>query len=170
MGDAIGKLGIVWPNLLAQIVGFLILFILLYLLAYKPILRMLDERSKKIKESMEQTELIKDQAARAEQESRQRVEAGIKEAQDLIARATRTGEDVRQQAQKKAQEEAQVLVERARGEIQHERDEAVGALRKEFADLTIVAAEKVIERSLDKEAHRDIIDKVLDEAGTLKQG
>ena len=170
MGDALAKLGIVGPNLLAQIVNFAVLFVLLYLLAYRPILRMLDERSKKIKESVEQTELIKEQAARAAEESKRHIEAGIKEGQELITRATRTGEDVRQQAQQKAQEEAQALVKRAQGEIQRERDEAVGALRKEFADLTIIAAEKVIERSLDKKAHREIIDKVLDEAGTLKQG
>jgi F-type H+-transporting ATPase subunit b len=131
---------------------------------------MLDERARKIKESIDQTEAIKDQAARAEEESRRRIEAGIKEGQDLINRATRAGDEVRQQAQQKAQEEAQALVGRARGEIQRERDEAVGALRREFAELTIMAAEKVIDRSLDKQAHRDVIDKVLDEARTLKQG
>ncbi len=168
--DALAKLGINGANLLAQIVNFTVLFILLYLLAYKPILKMLDERSRKIKESIDQTEAVKGQAARAEEESRRRIEAGIKEGQDLINKATRAGEEVRQQAQQKAQEEAQALVGRARGEIQRERDEAVGALRKEFAELTIMAAEKVIDRSLDKQAHRDVIDKVLDDARTLKQG
>jgi F-type H+-transporting ATPase subunit b len=168
--DALGKLGINGANLIAQIVNFGVLFVLLYLLAFKPILKMLDERARKIKESIDQTEAIKDQAARAEEESRRRIEAGIKEGQDLINRATRAGDEVRQQAQQKAQEEAQALVGRARGEIQRERDEAVGALRREFAELTIMAAEKVIDRSLDKQAHRDVIDKVLDEARTLKQG
>jgi F-type H+-transporting ATPase subunit b len=61
-----------------------------------------------------------------------------------------------------------VLVERARSEIQRERDEAIGELRQEFADLTIVAAEKVIEKSLDKQAHQQIIEKVLEESATLK--
>jgi F-type H+-transporting ATPase subunit b len=168
--DALGKLGINGANLLAQLVNFGVLFLLLYLLAFKPILKMLDERARRIKESIDQTDAIKDQAARAEEESRRRIEAGIKEGQDLISRATRAGEEVRQQAQQKAQEEAQALVGRARGEIQRERDEAVGALRKEFAELTIMAAEKVIDRSLDKQAHRDVIDKVLDDARTLKQG
>jgi F-type H+-transporting ATPase subunit b len=168
--DALGKLGINGANLIAQLVNFLVLFVLLYLLAYKPILKMLDQRAKKIKESIDLTEAVKDQAARAEEESKRRIEAGIKEGQDLLNRATRAGEEVRQQAQQKAQEEAQALIGRARGEIQRERDDAVGALRKEFAELTIMAAEKVIDRSLDKQAHRDVIDKVLDEARTLKPG
>ena len=52
-------LGINVPAILAQIINFSILLGLLYLVAYKPIMRMLDERSLKIKESMERTELIK---------------------------------------------------------------------------------------------------------------
>ncbi len=157
------------PNLIMQIINFGILFLLLYLFAYKPILRMLDQRAQKIKESIDQSDLVKDQAARAAEESKRVVEAGIKEGQELIARATRAGDELKQQSQQKAQEEAQALVSRARGEIQQERDEAIGALRREFADLTIQAAEKVIDKSLDKNAHRDIIEKVLEEAGTLKQ-
>jgi len=43
-------------------------------------------------------------------------------------------------------------------------------LRREFTDLTIAAAEKIIEQELDKEAHRKLIDKVLDESETLKKG
>lgn len=163
-------LGFSWPTLLAQIVTFIILFVLLRLVAYKPVMRWLDERSKRIKDSMEQTEYIKEQTARAEEESRKRIEAAGKEGQELITRATRTGEEVRQQAQQKAEEEAQSLINRARVEIQRERDDAVDVLRREFADLTIMAAEKVIDRSLDKKAHRDIIDKVLEETPTLKKG
>jgi F-type H+-transporting ATPase subunit b len=163
-------LGISLPTLLAQIVTFIILFGLLYLVAYKPVMRMLDERSKKIKDSMEQTEYIKEQTARAEEEAKKRIEAAGKEGQELIVRATRTGEEVRQQAQQKAEEEAQSLINRARVEIQRERDGAIDVLRREFADLTIMAAEKVIDRSLDKKAHRDIIDKVLEETPTLKKG
>jgi len=168
MGGLAG-LGINLPTLLAQIINFAILFGLLYLVAYKPIMRMLDERSRKIKQSMEQTEIIKQQAAQAEEEAKKRIEAASKEGQKVIARAIRTGEEMRQQAQQEARQEAESLIARARTEIQRERDEAIGELRKEFADLTIMAAEKVIERSLDKETHRQLIDKVLEEATTLKK-
>ncbi|MCJ7744416.1 MAG: F0F1 ATP synthase subunit B [Dehalococcoidales bacterium] len=168
--EGLTRLGFSLPTLLAQVVSFILLFVLLRLVAYKPILRILDERSKKIKDSMEQTEYIKEQTARSEEEARKRIEAAGKEGQELIVRATRTGEEVRQQAQQKAEEEAQSLINRARVEIQRERDGAIDVLRREFADLTIMAAEKVIDRSLDKKAHRDIIDKVLEEAPTLKKG
>lgn len=166
----LGLLGINLPILLAQIINFGILFGLLYLLAYKPIMRMFDERSRKIKESMEQTEYIKEQVAHAEEEVEKRIEAASKDGQEVVARAVRTSEEVRQKAQQEARQEAESLIIRARTEIQRERDVAIDELRKEFADLTILAAGKVIDRSLDKEAHRRLIDKVLEESTTLKKG
>jgi len=166
----LANLGINLPTLLAQIVNFVILFGLLYLVAYKPLMRMLDERSRRVKESMEQTEYIKQQAAHAEEEVKKQLETAGKEGQEVIARAVRTGEDVRQQTQQEARQEAESLIARARIEIQQERDEAIDDLRKQFADLTILAAGRVIDRSLDKEAHRQLIEKVLEESTTLKKG
>ena len=162
-------LGINLPTLLAQIINFLILFGLLYLVAYKPILRMFDERSRRIKESIEETESIKEQAARAEEEAKKRIESASKEGQEVVARAARTGEEVKLKARQEAKPEAEALIAKARLEIQRERGESIDELRKELTDLTIVAAEKVIERELDKEAHRQLIDKVLEESETLKK-
>jgi F-type H+-transporting ATPase subunit b len=166
----LSSLGINMPTLLAQIINVAILFGLLYLVAYRPIMRMLDERSRKIKESMEQTEYIRQQAERAEAEAAKRIDAAAQEGQEAIARAVRTGEEVRRETQQQAKQEAEALIARARAEIQRERDEAVDELRKEFADITIMAAGKVIDRTLDKKAHREIIDKVLKESKTLKKG
>jgi F-type H+-transporting ATPase subunit b len=130
---------------------------------------MLDERSRRIKESMEQTELIKEQAAKAEQETAKRIAAANKEGLEIITQAVKTGEEVRQKAQGAARKEAGTLITKAQIEIQRERDEAIGELRKEFADLTILAAEKIIDRSLDKKAHRELIDQVLKESSRLKE-
>ncbi len=163
-------LGINLPTILAQIINFSILLGLLYLVAYKPIMRILDERSRKVKESMEQTELIKGQASQAEEEVKKSLDAAAREGQEIIARGVRTGEETRRRAQEEARQEAESLIARARVEIQRERDEAIDELRKEFADLAIMAAGKVIDRSLDKKAHRQLIDKVLEESTTLKKG
>ena len=168
--EGFASLGINLPLLLAQLINVAILFGLLYLVAYKPIMKMLDERSRKIKESMEQTEYIKQQAERAEVEAKKRIDAAAKEGQEAVARAVRTGEEVKREAQQQARQEAEALIGRARTEIQRERDEAIDDLRKEFADITIMAAGKVIDRTLDKKAHREIIKKVLDESTTLKKG
>ena len=81
----------------------------------------------------------------------------------------RTGEEVREKAKEEARQQAEALLNRARADIQTERDEAISQIRREFADLTIMAAGKVIERSLDKKAHRELIDRVLEESTSSKK-
>jgi len=159
----IGELGISVPVLIAQFVNIGILFVLLYFAAYKPIMRMLDERSRRVKESMENAEAIKRQLAQTEETVKKQIETASREGQERISRAITTGEEIKTKSREEAKQEAETLIERARTEIQRERDEAIQSVRKEFADLTIMAAEKVIERSLDKEAHRELINKVLEE-------
>jgi F-type H+-transporting ATPase subunit b len=165
----ISELGISWPTLITQVVTFIILLVVLRFVAYKPIMRMLDERSRRIKESMDQAEEIKQQSAGAQEEIKKQLEQASREGQERIARAVKAGEDVKLKAQEDAKKEAEALVTRARSEIQRERDEAIGEVRREFADLTVLAAGKVIEKSLDKEEHRDLIDKVLEESSALKE-
>ena len=165
----LASLGINLPTLVAQIINVVILLVLMYLVAYKPITRMLDERSRRVKEGMEAAETSKEQAARADEDIRKKLEAASREGQERIARAAQVGDELKQKAQEGARQEAEQLVVRARAEIQRERDEAIDELRKEFTDLTILAAGKVIDRSLDKEAHRQLIDEVLEESTTLKK-
>jgi F-type H+-transporting ATPase subunit b len=160
-------LGINWPVLLTQIVTFIILLVLLRVFAYKPLMRMMDERSRRVKESMEQAETLKAQSAKGEEELKKQLEAASREGQERIARAVKAGEEVKQKAQEDAKKEAESLITRARAEIKQERDDAITEVRREFADLTVLAAGKVIEKSLDKEEHRELIDKVLEESATL---
>ncbi|MDD5190916.1 MAG: F0F1 ATP synthase subunit B [Dehalococcoidales bacterium] len=167
--DKLAELGFSWPTLVAQIVNFIVLLVMLYFFAYKPVMKMLDQRAQKIKDSLDETQKIKDQAAVAEQDFKKRLEVASKEGQEVIARAMRSGEEARQRAQQEAKVEAQAVVEKARQEIQHERDEAIGELRQEFADLTIVAAEKVITKSLNKNDHQKLIEQVLAESTTLNK-
>ncbi len=96
-------------------------------------------------------------------------QAASRDGQEKIARAVQIGEEVKQKAQLEARQEAEALITRARSEIHRERDEAIDEVRKEVADLTILAAEKVIDHSLDKKAHRQLIDKVLAESESLKR-
>jgi F-type H+-transporting ATPase subunit b len=170
MDKLVTSLGINAAALIAQIVNFGILFALLYFLAFKRILKILDERSHKVKDSIAQTEYIRQQAALAEEESKKKIDAASREGQAIVARAVKAGEEVRQQAQQQARQDSEVLINRARGEIQQERDEAITELRREFADMTITAAERVIEKTLDRKAHKELIEKTLDEISSQGKG
>ncbi len=166
----LANLGINLSTLIAQVVNFTILFGLLYLVAYKPLMRIFDERSRRVKESIEQAEDIKQQAASAEEDTKKRIEEVGRKGQEIIAKALSDGEEVRRQAREGAGVEAEAIIAKARVEIQRERDEVIDELHKEFAELTIMAAGKIIDRSLDKEAHRQLIDNVLKESSTFKKG
>jgi F-type H+-transporting ATPase subunit b len=165
----ISELGISLPTFITQVVTFIILLLILRFVAYKPIMRMLDERSRRVKESMDQAQAIKEQSASTQEEIKKQLEQASRDGQERITRAVKAGEDVKQKAQEDAKKEAEALLERARSEIQRERDEAIGDVRREFADLTVLAAGKVIEKSLDKEEHRELIEKVLEESSTFKE-
>ncbi|ADJ25859.1 ATP synthase F0, B subunit [Dehalogenimonas lykanthroporepellens BL-DC-9] len=163
------KLGIDLASFIAQLVNFGILLGLLYLVAYKPILRMMDGRAARIKESLEQAEETKKQAEAAEVEFKRQIAEASKQGQAVIERASRTADEIRQKAQEEARTEAEALITRAKADIRRERDEVIDELRKEFADLTVLAAGKVIGKSLDKEAHRDLINQVLEESTQLRK-
>jgi len=159
-----GAIGIDWQVLLAQFVNFAILFGLLSVLLYKPMRRMLDERSNKIKESMEQAEQIKEQITNTEEQVKLQMESARREGQEILAQAAQMGERLKEEAKAEARQEAEVIVARARTEIERERDQAIDEVKREFVDLAITAAEKVVHESLDREKHRRLIEEVLEQA------
>jgi F-type H+-transporting ATPase subunit b len=162
-------IGINLPLLIAFIVSFINLFAFFSVFAYKPILKMLEERQAKIRESMEQAEKIRQDASRSEEEIKAHLEQARQDGQGVIAQATQIGERLKEEAKQGARQEAESLIAKARSEIQRERDKSVEELRAEFADIAILAAEKVIKETLDKKKHRKIIDEVLKESKTLER-
>ena len=162
-------LGINLASLVAFIINFVILFGLLTLVLYKPVTKMLDQRSAKIKESLEEAEHIKERSVQVEEEVKAQLEVARREGQAVVAQASQVGERVKEEARQEARQEAESLIARARLEIEREREQAINQLRQEFVDLAILAAEKVIEESLDKKAHQRIIEEVLKESSSLRE-
>jgi len=162
-------LGINPELLIAQIINFLLLFGLLYAAAYKPVLKMLDKRAKGIQESIDKAESLMTQASEAEQEAQRQLDDAGKAGQNLISKAVVSAETIRGKALEDAKPEVEAFVTRARQTIQEERKEVMEELKKEFSDLTITAARKVIEAELDENKHRKLIEKVLEESALGKQ-
>ena len=160
-------LGINLSGLLTQLVSFLLLFGLLYVVLYKPILRMLDQRAEKIKESLETAERARDDAARSSEAVEAQLAEARTEGQAMIVQAREVADRFREEELGKARAEITAERERAEASIQRERDSAIEELRREFAGLAISAAEKVINRSLDGDAHRELIEQVLEEGSKI---
>ena len=161
MGAMVDSLGIQWQLLVIQLINFGIILILLGKFAYKPILNMLDERAVKIKEGLEQSEQAEKRAADIDVEAKEALSEARKEGQVLIAQAKEAADKRREDDMAQAKKDADALIERARAEILLEKDRAISELRKEFADIAIFAAGKVINEELDAEKHRKVIDEVL---------
>ena len=166
----IGALGFNLPALIAQLINFVLLLVIFRLLLYKPLLKVLDDRKKRIEEGLEASDEAKRRLAETEQDVANELDKARQEGQGQITQAQQISARIQEEARQQARVEAEQLLVRARSEIQLERDSAIADLRREFADLTITAAERVIKRSLDKDAHRELIQEVLAEAPSADGG
>jgi F-type H+-transporting ATPase subunit b len=163
------SLGINLPLLVVFIVNFIVLLVLLRLFLYKPVMKVLDERAQRTKEAMDLAEATKKEFEQAKGEVQKQIEKGRQEGQAIITQAMQVGERLKEESRQEAAKQAQGMIDRARSELEAERDKIVGDLRREFVDISIAAAEKVIKETLDKEKHRKLIEETLQESVTLKK-
>jgi F-type H+-transporting ATPase subunit b len=166
----IGALGFNLPALVAQLVNFLLLLIIFRLLLYKPLLRILDERKKRIQEGLDASEEAKLRLSQTEQEVAKELEKARQQGQEQIAQAQQIAARIQEDARQGARTEAEQLLERARGEIRLERDSAIAEIRRTAADLTIRAAERVIKKEIDPATHRQLIEEVFSEVDGGRNG
>ncbi len=162
------QLGVNLPGLIAQIVNFLLLLALLRIVAYRPILRMLDERSTRIRESQERAEQIRREAARTEEEFAAKRAEALRQGQEIVARANQAAERIYQEAQERARSSADEFLAKSRAEIERDRQQAVADIRAQMADLAIFAASRLVRTSLDSKEHYRLVEEALDEAEKAK--
>ena len=166
----ITDLGINLPSLIAYLLNFGILLGILILFAYKPLLRVLDQRTERIRESLEAADRARDEASSSRQAIDEQLNEARREGQRLLDQAREAAERFRGEEMDQARQEAEAFVERARSDIQRERDTAIQEVRANFGDLAITAAERVIRRSLDRQAHEELISHVLEEGEQVSGG
>ena len=163
-------LGIHFPSLAIYLVNFLLVLLLLYLFAYKPILRLMDQRADRIRESLEAADTARQEAASSQEAIQEQITEARREGQRIMDQAREASERFRTEEMDKARQEAEAFVERAKDDIARERDTALQEVRASFGDLAITAAERVIRSSLDRQAHAELINQVLEEGESLRRG
>ena len=143
------------------IIWTLIIFgILLFILAktaWPAILKQVEEREAKIRQQLDEAAKANAEAQRLLAEYQGQLAQARTEAQELLAQGRQAGDKVREELVAKGRAEQEELLERARREIAMERDRALADLRREAVELSIAAASKVIERNLDTEADRKLV-------------
>ena len=161
-------LGFHWPSLIAYLLNFTILLIVLTKFAYKPILKILDERSSNIKDSLELADKVREESAQQQAQLDDQLVEARKQGQAIIEDARSAAEKLSDQEREKSKKEAEEFLVKAKNDIERERNSAMDELRSNFGGLAVSAAEQIIQRSLDENTHKDIIDNVLENAFTDK--
>jgi F-type H+-transporting ATPase subunit b len=153
--------GVDLPKLIFQIVNFLLLLYLANRFAFKPVLRILDERSARIAKGLEDAEAAERDRQLAQSEREAAITEARKEAQALLARAAKIAEDTRAETVAEAKAAAEKLIARAHEEITAERDKAMSELKAQVADLALDAASKLVRSEMNTETQRRLVDQFL---------
>jgi len=139
------------------LVIFGVLMFILAKTAWPAILKQVEEREAKIRQQLEDAAKANAEAQRLLAEYQAQLSQAKAEAQELLAQGRLAGEKLREEMVAKGRVEQEELLDRARREIALERDRAVAELRREAVELSIAAASKVIERNLDTDADRKLV-------------
>ena len=145
------------------LVTFGVLLFILKRYAFGPLQTIIDKRREAINESIRHAEEMNKNAEQLLAEYRESVANAKAEAEQIVERARKVGEDQKAEIVGEAQTHAQKEVEKAREQIQRETRKAVQEIKDQVADLTVMAAGKVAGKTINKEDHLRLVDEALSE-------
>ena len=137
--------------------------LLLWKLAFPRIAAALDRRQQAIEESIDAAERTREEADKLLAEYRERLTAARHQADEIVARARKAGEQQEADAVNAGKQRREELVEQARKDIETETRRAIQEIRAEVADLTILATEKVTRKTLTGEDQRRLVEEAVAE-------
>jgi F-type H+-transporting ATPase subunit b len=143
------------------LVIFVILMIVLTRFAFPKITAAVEAREQALEDAIEAAKRDREEAAALLAEHRRLVDEAHADAQRFIVEGRAAGDKLRAEIVEQARQEQTQMLERARQEIEAERDRAIAQLRKEAVDLAVRGASKVIEKNLDDDTNRRLVDSFL---------
>lgn len=141
------------------IASFLILVTLLRVLAWKPLLGAVEARENRMREEREKAEAARREAERIRNELDSKLVRIDEDSKNILAEAARKGEAVRAQIKKDAEVEVKNLMDKARLQLGEEKRRLVGELRSEVASLSVLAAERLLGKSVDSGVQKTVMDR-----------
>ena len=156
-------LGISFPNILFQLVNFLLFLWVLYRLLFKPVVAMLERRRQRISESLAEADRLRQEVEKERAEFRAELEGARAEAQRILEEAARSAEAIRERELEQARTEAERLRSDAAAEIDRSRAQVAEELRSRTAELVLSATSRVLDRTIDGSEHRRIVEEAIAE-------
>ena len=157
---------LVTPNvglMIWTLFAFAITYLILRKAAFPRIAEALERRRRAIDESLDHAEQVRKEADELLQEYRERLKEAREQAEQILIRSRKAAEQAEAEARARAKQEHDEAMERTRREIEAETRRALDEIRKEVANLTVIATEKVARKALDPEDHKRLIDEALAE-------
>jgi F-type H+-transporting ATPase subunit b len=145
------------------LLAFLAAMLILKKFAWPKISEILDQRQELINDSISSAEETRSEADKILAEYRQRLTEAREQADEILERARKAAETTEAQAVEAGREKREELVEAARRDIEVETRRALDEIRKEVADLTVLATERVTRKTLDDDAQRQLVEDALRE-------
>jgi F-type H+-transporting ATPase subunit b len=149
------------------VISFVILLVLLWKVAYKPITKALKKREDTIRDSLEEANKTRESAEALLNDYKNQLAQAREEAHKILSEGKTLGENIKKEIIQKAHEESNQIVKRAQEEIEFQKEKALMELKERIADLTITAASKVIEKSLDKKDHEQLLEEYISKVGEM---
>jgi len=158
--DAVGKVaqqfGVYWPNLIAQVILFAIVYFVLKKFAFRPVIAMLEERRRRIEEGQLNAEKIKKQLAEAQAKYEEILAKANAESQRLIEEVRASGDRLAEQKRQEAIAAAEQIALKAQESISLERDRVMAELKRELGRLVVDTTARVTGKVLSPEDHERI--------------
>ncbi len=158
MEKVLSDFGINPVLLLAQVVNFLVLLFILKKLLYKPVITLLDERKKKIEDSLANAEKIQKELEETEVRREKVLTEAIEEGKRIIAEASAQGNALVIESQNKAKADMEAMMEQGKAMIAGERDKMTREVKGEVARMIEMSMEKVLGGSLDSKSQQKLVD------------
>jgi F-type H+-transporting ATPase subunit b len=143
------------------IILFVIFFVVMSKFGWGPLLQIVEERERSIRESVEGAERSNTEAKTLLEKHRQLVEGITRERGEILKTAHQEAEKLRADLQAQAKAEGTRMIEKAREQIEREKGQAILELRGQVADLAVQAASKIVVSSLTPEAQKKLVNDFL---------
>lgn len=150
-------------EILVQIIGFGVVFLVLKKFAWNSMLGMIDTRRKTIEDEFASIEKKKKELEEFEKEYKRRLEHIEQEAREKIQEASNIGMALAKDIQEKARLDSQKLFDRTRAEIDQDIVKARLSMRNEIVELSSLITEKVLREKMDAREHEKMVDKFIKE-------
>ena len=147
----------------------MVLLVLLAKFAFKPIADALDRRGATIKKSIDDAEQQRAESKKLMEDYQKQLAEARNEAGKIIEEARQLGEHVRKEVVEKANTEASAAVQRAQEEINRQKDKGIQEMKDTVADLSVQIASRVIEKEVNEATHRQLIDNLIKDLGTIRR-